>query len=81
MSALALSHIPAKEKSQITIPVSELRTRDIIIDGMEFDEPVTIKSVFDPLHDVDIRVLTLANSKNSLYYREYSAQMEVVIKN
>ena len=81
MSALAISHIPDKEKTQATIPVEELRVGDVILEGVGILEPVTVNKIYDPQQDVDIRLLTLVNGRNSVYYREYSAGMLVTIQN
>ena len=80
MSALAITHMPETKQTQITIPIEELRVNDIILDGVGILEPVTVNKIFDPEHEVDIRVITLVNGRNSLYYREYSAEMEIVIQ-
>ena len=81
MSALATSHIPKTKKSQITIPVSELRKNDVILEGVGVLEPVTVNKIFDPGYKVDTRCLTLINAKNSVFYRQFSAEMEVTIQN
>lgn len=81
MSALAITHIPEAKKSQLTIPVEELRVKDIILEGVGILEPVTVNKIYDPQLEVDVRVITLVNGRNSVYYREYSAGMLVTIEN
>jgi len=81
MSALAISHMPETEKENTVLQVSELRLKDVIVDGIELHEPVTVRKVFDPEFDQDVRCLTLVNARNGIYYRQYSSGMEVTISN
>lgn len=81
MSALALSHVPVLKINQLTVPVSELRKNDVVIDGMDFDEPITVNKIFDPEYKINTRCLTLINSRNSISYRQFPAEMEVIIQN
>ena len=55
MSALIASMMPQTETKTLTLPVGELRIRDVIIDGIELHEPVTGRKVFDPEFDFDVR--------------------------
>jgi len=80
MSALIAAHIPEVKRTTLTIPVNELRRNDVILSGMGIAEPVTVNKIFDPEFSVDVRCLTLINDRNSVYYRQYSAEMEVTIE-
>ena len=78
MSALVMSHIPDAKKTTLTLTVEMLRKNDVIIDGVEIDKLVTVNRIFAA---DDIRMLTLIDSRNNVYYREYDVDVEVVIRN
>ena len=78
MSALIAAHIPSTKKTTLTLSVEMLRKNDIIIDGVEIEQPVTVNKIFAT---DDARFLTLIDSLNNVYYRELSIEIEVVIRN
>ena len=81
MSALAIAHMSEVKKRTLTLQISELRKNDVIIEGMGIDEPVTVNKIFDPEYKEDTRCLTLINFRNSVFYRQLGAEVEVTIQN
>ena len=80
MSVLAFSHMPETKKESTTIPISDIRKNDVIVDGVGLGQ-VTVKRVFDPGFENGSICLTLVDSRDEFFYRQYPAAMEVTIIN
>ena len=81
MSALMAAHTPETKKRTLTLPISDIRKNDVIVDGVDITGPVIVKRIFDPGFENGSICLTLVDPKNRLYYRQYPAAMLVTINN
>lgn len=79
MSALMAAHTPETKKKTLTLPISDIRKNDVIVDGVDITGTATVKRVFDPGFENGSICLTLIDSRNGAYYRQYPAAMEVTI--
>ena len=83
MPALSCRMMPETEKKQTVLTVKELRIGDRIIEGVGIYDIVTVNKIVtsDDNGYGDVRILTLVDSQNVIYYRTYGISVEVTIQN